>query len=173
MFDARATEFWVSRKQATDFEGVICGVIAWGSYFSGPASSAAEAQVVEQVRLLLDFSIAHPPVLLSVKHVQAWILRALYLRSTTRPHSSWMASCNAVHIAEALGPHRDIGETQMKRDMPHLINPLEEDLRSKRFGWQCLSISSWHLNMVEREFNLTPLGANLFGFRLVTLRLRW
>lgn len=158
MFAAQATEFWVSRKRATDFEGVICGVIALGSYFSGPAPSAAEAQVVEQGRLLLDLSIAHPPVLLSVKHVQAWILRALYLRSTTRPHSSWMASCNAVHIAEALGLHRDIGETQMKRDMPHLINSLEEDLRRRTF-WVAVSFNQF----LASEYGRTRVQPDSIG----------
>ena len=143
MFAIRSTEFWVSQKQGTDFEAVICGVIALGSYFSGSESCAAEAQVVEQGKVLLDLSIAYSPGLLSVKHVQAWILRALYLRSTTRPHLSWMASCNAVHIAEALGLHRDIGVSQMTHDMPHLfVKPAEEELRRRTF-WVAVSLNQF------------------------------
>lgn len=158
MFGVRSTDFWVSQKQGTDFEAVICGVVALGSYFSGSASCAAEAQVVEQGKLLLDLSIAYAPGLLSGKHVQAWILRALYLRSTTRPHLSWMASCNAVHISEALGLHRDIEESQMKRDMPHIVNSAEEDLRRRTF-WVAVSLNQFF----AAEYGRTRVQLDLIG----------
>ena len=70
-------------------EALICVVVALGSFISSPLLPLlAEAQVVEHRRLLLDLTTAHAPAWLSVRHVQAWLLRAIYLRSTTRPHLS-------------------------------------------------------------------------------------
>jgi hypothetical protein len=113
MFLEGASSFWNSHKRGADFEAVICGVIALGSYFSGPASFHAENQIVEQGLHLVNFSISHPPALLSINHVVGWILRTIYLRSTTRPHLSWIASCTAVHIAESIGLHRGMNESQL------------------------------------------------------------
>jgi hypothetical protein len=81
---------------ATDFEACMCGVFALGSIFHGathPPSpvSPVEAQVVEHGRLLLELSTTYASALLSMKHVIAWVLRAIYLRFTTRPHFSWYA----------------------------------------------------------------------------------
>ncbi|KAI9648749.1 hypothetical protein NHQ30_003389 [Ciborinia camelliae] len=49
-------------------------------------------------------SSRHP----SMDQINAWILRTLYLRSTTRPHVSWLASCTTLHLAEATGLHQEV-----------------------------------------------------------------
>ncbi|KAH6661913.1 hypothetical protein B0J14DRAFT_312675 [Halenospora varia] len=140
LFFSRSANFWAARNHGSDFEALMCGVFGLGSYFSGSDASPAEARVVEQGRLLLDLSTAHPPALLSVKHVAAWILRTIYLRCTTRPHLSWIASCTAVHVAEAIGLHREISEQNMTRDMPRLVTSLEKELRLRTF-WVALGIN--------------------------------
>jgi hypothetical protein len=96
LYMAHATDFWAEPKQGTDFEACMCGVFALGSIFHGathPPSpvSPVEAQVVEHGRLLLELSTTYASALLSMKHVIAWVLRAIYLRFTTRPHFSWYA----------------------------------------------------------------------------------
>ncbi|TVY90682.1 Protein RDR1, partial [Lachnellula willkommii] len=142
-FVGRCVEFWASsNKHGTDFEALICGVVALGSYFSGAAGSPAEAEIVEHGRILLDLSTAHPPCFLSVKHVSAWVLRAIYLRCTTRPHLSWMASCTAVHVAEVLGLHRDIRTLRMTQNPPRNTTPLEEDLRRRKF-WVAMALNQF------------------------------
>ena len=142
LYVKRSADFWISQKRGTDFEAMMCGVVALGSYFSTYSPLPAEAEVVEQGRLLLDLTFAHAPGWLSVKHVQAWILRALYLRSTTRPHLAWMASNTAVHIAEALGLHREITESQIKRDIPRLISMSEIGIRRKVF-WMAMALNQF------------------------------
>ncbi|TVY14243.1 Protein RDR1 [Lachnellula arida] len=142
-FVGRCVEFWASsNKHGTDFEALICGVVALGSYFSGAAGLPAEAEIVEHGRILLDLSTAHPPCFLSVKHVSAWVLRAIYLRCTTRPHLSWMASCTAVHVAEVLGLHRDIQTLRMTQNPPRNTTPLEEDLRRRKF-WVAMALNQF------------------------------
>jgi hypothetical protein len=161
MFGERCDDFWASARQGTDFEACVCGVVALGSYFSvsPPAPpSPVEAQVVEQGRILLDLSFAHPPVMISVKHVVAWILRALYLRLTTRPHVSWIASCNAVHIAEAIGLHREISEFQLKSDMPRQITQMEVDHRRRTF-WVATALNQFFAS----EYGRTKVQIDLIG----------
>lgn len=160
MFDSRSIELWASRKAGTDFEACVCGVICLGSFFGSAimGSSPVEAQVLEHGRTLLDLSVSHPPGLLSMKHVVAWVLRAIYLRSTTRPHLSWMASCNALHIAEAIGLHREFDGNQVGRDVPRHVGALEIDLRRRTF-WVALALNqfwAWeygrtrvHLDLIE------------------------
>jgi hypothetical protein len=130
MFTSRLAEFWSLKQHGTDFEVILCGVFALGSYFSGDLQpSQFESQVVEQGRLLLDMSVSHPPAMISINYVAAWTLRTIYLRLTTRPHLSWMASCTSVHLAEAIGLHREINEIQRSRT----VSPLETELRRRTF----------------------------------------
>jgi hypothetical protein len=145
-FKNRAASFWCEGKRGTDFEACICGVVALGSYFANSKNSVelaagslpAEAQVLEHGKLLLDLSYAYPPSMISLKHVVAWDLRALYLRLTTRPHISWMASCTAVHLTEAIGLHREITEVKL----PRPISALEIDQR-RRIFWVTMAINQF------------------------------
>lgn len=142
IFTRKSNELWVLHKRGTDFESVTCGIVALGSYFS-PVPLPAEAQVVEHGRLLLDLTVAHAPGWLAFNHIQAWILRALYLRSTTRPHLAWMASNTAVHLAEALGMHRELTESQMKHAVPQLMSSASEiDMRRKIF-WIAVAVNQF------------------------------
>ena len=165
MFMARTKEFWAARQRGTDFEACMCTVFALGSYFSGNSPpSHAESQVVEHGRLLLDMSSVHPPAMVSVKHVVAWTLRALYLRLTTRPHLSWMASCTAVHLAESIGLHREITEIQI----PRSITSQEVELRRRTF-WVTMAIHQYFASEYGRSrivlestacHQITPAGDN-------------
>ena len=161
-FVKKSDEFWILHKRGTDFEALTCGIVALGSYFS-PVPLPAEAHIVEHGRLLLDLTFAHAPAWLSLNHVQAWILRAIYLRSTTRPHLAWMASNTAVHIAEALGLHREITESQMKRDIPRLISTSEINIRRKIF-WMAMAVNQFFAS----EYGRTRVSIELIGCHLPT-----
>lgn len=171
MFNQRCNDFWVSMRRGTDFEACICGVIALGSYFSTAKSShpippsPVEAEVVDHGRQLLDLSTAHPPAMISVKHVAGWILRTLYLRLTTRPHISWMASCTAVHVAEAIGLHREINEFQLKPDMPRQITEMEVDLRRRTF-WVATALNQFF----GSEYGRTMVQVDLIGCQPLSAR---
>lgn len=142
LFEKRAADFWISQRRGTDFEAVICTVVALGSYFAGPAPCPAESEIVEHGKQLLDLSTAYSPALLSVNHVVAWVLRSIYLRCTTRPHISWIASCTAIHIAESIGLHRDINKSQLNGDVPRLLPPSETEYRRKTF-WVATGINAF------------------------------
>lgn len=160
LYNLRSKEYWLEQRKGIDMEACMCGVVALGSYFSA-TPLPTEAEVVEHGRYLLDFSIAHAPANLSIKHVVAWMLRTLYLRCTTRPHLAWMASCNAMHIAEAIGLHREISENpavcDRVKDRQH-IEALEIDLRRRTF-WVAVAFNQFlaaeygrtriHLDMIS------------------------
>jgi hypothetical protein len=141
IFMKKSEELWILHRPGTDFESVTCGMVALGSYFS-PEPLPAEAQVVEHLRLLLDLTVAHAPGWLAFNHVQAWIMRAIYLRSTTRPHLAWMASNTAVHLAEALGLHRDLTESRMKQEMRRLLENWEVVMR-RRIFWMAVALNQF------------------------------
>ena len=109
-FERKATNCWTNQEVDTGFEAVLCSVIALGSFFSKTGSFAYESEVVEQGRLALDSTFAQPKVLLSVDFVAAWVLRAIYLRATAKPHLSWMASNMAMHTAESVGLHQELND---------------------------------------------------------------
>ncbi|TVY78377.1 Protein RDR1 [Lachnellula suecica] len=161
---ARAADFWTSSPtQGTDLEALVCQIVALGSYFSGSSSLAAEAEIVEHGRILLDLSTAHPPALLSCKHVAAWVLRAIYLRCTTRPNLSWMASCTALHLAESIGLHREVKNINFTRqEVPRQRTELEIDLRRRNF-WvasalnQFLSAETGRTKVHIDSVDCTPL----------------
>lgn len=141
VFNQKSEELWILHKRGTDFESLTCGMIALGSYIS-PDPLPVEDQIVEHLRILLDLTVSHAPDWLSLNHVQAWILRAIYLRSTTRPHLAWMASNTAVHLAEALGLHRDLCESQMKNNLRQLLEKSEPNMRRKIF-WIAIALNQF------------------------------
>jgi len=155
LYAARTTGFWNGQQQGSDFEACICGVVALGSLFAGKSPCPSEARVVEQARLLLDLTTAYAPSLLSMKHVVAWTLRAIYLRSTTRPHLSWLASCTSIHIAEAIGLHREFGKDRVKCDMTRDVTALEVDLRRRTF-WVALALNQF----LSGEYGRTRVSIN-------------
>ncbi|KAF8856603.1 hypothetical protein BDZ45DRAFT_593966 [Acephala macrosclerotiorum] len=160
LYNIRSKEYWLEQRKGMDFEACMCGVVALGSYFSA-TPLPSEAEVVEHGKYLLDFSIARAPANLSIKHVLAWMLRAIYLRCTTRPHLSWMASCNAMHIAEAIGLHREINENPVVCDRVNgrqQIEPLEIDLRRRTF-WVAVAFNQF----LSSEYGRTRINLDMIS----------
>lgn len=127
-FHQRVLRCWAAQVIDAGLEVLVCGVVALGSLFS-TVSFGHEADLVEHARLTLDSTFAHSGALLSVDFVIGWILRALYLRSTTRPHVSWMASSMALHIAESVGLHQEMSEIKTSLTM----SEAEIDVRRRTF----------------------------------------
>lgn len=104
VFTQRCETYWQSGMFSIGFEATVCGVIALGFLFSKFDNSAIEKDMVEHAKLLLEPSAA--PV--TSEHIVAWILRVIYLRSTSRPFLSWTSICLTMHIIESIGLHREI-----------------------------------------------------------------
>ena len=130
-FKNRVAQCWATQNVDLGFEVILLGVMALGS-LSSPHVFIHEAEIVEQARLTLDRTFAHAEVLISVDFVAGWILRAIYLRSTTKPHVSWVASCMALHVAESIGLHQEVSEikvAQKAQFRSYLMSEKESETR--------------------------------------------
>lgn len=105
-YEQRCTQHWSGNTQSLGFEAMVGGVCTLGSIFADASSCRVESQLAGHTKSILEnTSMMHSP---SQDHVIAWILRCVYLRLTTRPHASWMASGVTMHVAEAIGLHREL-----------------------------------------------------------------
>ncbi|CAD6445767.1 1f46fd72-66f2-4bf3-81e6-fcd51f652c19-CDS [Sclerotinia trifoliorum] len=119
-FMKRCNDYWSNQGRDLTFGAVVGGVIALGSFFAFRLGHPRELEIVQHVKTVLeDPTLSRHP---SIDQINAWILRTLYLRSTTRPHVAWLASCITLHLAEATGLHQEVhlvllateGDTQAK-----------------------------------------------------------
>ncbi|KAM3514284.1 hypothetical protein MY11210_002074 [Beauveria gryllotalpidicola] len=90
-----------------NFAAVVALVAVLGSVFS-PTPHAREQDIKRHGLALLDLGLSSPVAPVDTDAVAGWILRALYMRLTTRPAISAMASHTAMHIAEIIGLHREM-----------------------------------------------------------------
>jgi len=98
--------FTAAPPKPKDFDAVLAGVLALGSFFSGEQKCPNEHLLVAHAKDILE-----DPIFVRVPglyQVLGNVLRTIYLRATTRPHVSWLSSCTAFHCAEATGLHREI-----------------------------------------------------------------
>ena len=133
------TNRWLGSSTNHQDDTIICGVAALGSFFSSAPNQALETVLVEHAReVLQSSSVVYFP---GPKTVGAWILRTLYLRLTTRPHASWIASCTAVHISEATGLHKDLPKDLAQRSPGNA----DDELRRRMFWtvWSLHTILSY------------------------------
>lgn len=135
-----------------DLEATVCCVVALGSLFSQGEQWPMEDAIADQASLLLNISVSSPPSQLSMKFVVAWVLRALYLRCTTRAHLSWMATCNAMHIAESIGLHQEFGSMDVLRERPREVALRETCHRRKAF-WVAASLNRFF----SAEYGRSPV----------------
>ena len=134
-FEQSCTDRWLNHLTDHSMDTIICGVAALGSFFSGN-DQALETSLMEHAKEVLQGSsvLYHP----GPTHVGAWILRTLYLRLTTRPHASWIASCTAMHISEATGLHIELHKGVSQQ------NPMDTNSElMRRMFW-----TSWSLHTI-------------------------
>lgn len=139
-FLRRCQEYYENEQQqlqgesAEYFVGVMAGVAALGSLFSH--GHDYETQIVQYAKGILEdaASIRRP----SIDLITGWILRVVYLRSTTRPNNAWMASCSALHLAEALGLHRDENIVRLASALDPGMGYDADELR--RLFWMAWSV---------------------------------
>lgn len=131
MFNNQLDTYWTGNSQDNAFEAILCGVIALGSLFSGLLTEQVEAKIVEHAKSLLEspFWISPP----SIYWVMAWNLRTIYLRMTSRPHTTWVCSCTAMHTAEAVGLHRRPEEVTLVVSSASRLSKETVELRERTF----------------------------------------
>ncbi|CAI7661902.1 unnamed protein product [Penicillium viridicatum] len=86
------------------FGAVAAGVAALGSFLS-PNKHPRESKLVEYAKAILEDPASIR--VLGVDYIIAGAMRVFYLRATTRPNNAWVASCNIMHLCEAVGLHEE------------------------------------------------------------------
>lgn len=139
-YNQRCTALWNGSIQSPGFDATVSGVCALGSLFAGLECSQIEANLVQHAKTMLEDATVERTA--SSDHVAAWTLRTLYLRSTTRPHASWLSSCTTMHIAEAVGFHRELNTLVFasRSNTVSGMSPREKDYRRRTF-WVAWSIN--------------------------------
>ncbi|PWY96710.1 putative C6 transcription factor [Aspergillus sclerotioniger CBS 115572] len=100
-------DHWHGKPQGSSFEAVISGVIGLASLFKGTLGQEIEMRIVRHAKdILEDYYVARSP---SIEQVAAWILRTIYVRTTSRPHIAWLCSCTMMHLVEATGIQHEPG----------------------------------------------------------------
>lgn len=136
------------RNQDLMLGALIGAVVSLGSLFAFRQGHHLEPQIVKHVKdVLEDSTFSRLP---SIDQVNAWILRTLYLRSTTRPHLTWLASCTVMHLVEAVGLHRDLDSELVTQSVE---TPAKEDEGNKRTFWL-----AWCINTITAyEYGRTKI----------------
>ncbi|KAF5867800.1 putative rdr1p protein [Botrytis fragariae] len=136
----RCELFWKDDTGSIGFEALICGVVTLGALFTRQIASVLEGDVFEHGRCLLEQgSQRHGDM--SLEHVMAWTLRALYLRSTSRPNLSSLAIFTTVHLAESIGLHRELDTVVFAVDGSRKVfSPDVLELRRRVF-WIVMSLN--------------------------------
>jgi hypothetical protein len=148
-FMLRCEDFWTSDTSDVVLGALIAGVAALGSFFSLTNGHPQEREIVAHAKTILE----DPPVgrRPSMDQVTAWVLRTIYLRATTRPHTSWLASCTTLHLAEAIGLHHDVSSLVLTTATPGAL-PLSVHHagveQSRRLFWLAHSLNT----MISYEY---------------------
>ncbi|BCS24896.1 uncharacterized protein APUU_41340S [Aspergillus puulaauensis] len=130
LFFKRLHARWNTSGSNTAYDSVFCGVAALALHFSERFPMAFEPDLVETAKTLLEQnSLQTPP---SVDTVKGWILRVAYLRMTSTPHATWLASCSLMHVAEAANIHLEGHLETVFNDNPSETIAL--DLRRRLWG---------------------------------------
>jgi hypothetical protein len=125
---------------AASYDAVICGVGALGSLFTGSKEGHPQEQTMaEYAKTMLVDSPSRCS--LNIDHVAGCLLRAIYLRCTSRPSGAWMATCEAMHLVEATGLHRSIPFITVVSPALPVLAPRELDYR-RRLAWMAFILNT-------------------------------
>ncbi|QGA18382.1 hypothetical protein EYB26_006067 [Talaromyces marneffei] len=101
----KSHDHWNGKDQGSNFEALISGVIGLTSLFSEALCESRELRVIQHAKDILDdpFTARYP----RLATIQAWILRVIYIRSTSRPGTAWLYSCIMMHLCETIGIYKE------------------------------------------------------------------
>lgn len=128
-FTRRLAQDWPTLESQANFMPVVALVTVLGSFFSPPAAAHPREEDIKRHALaVLDLAMTNPTAV-DMDTVAGWILRTLYMRLTTRPAISCMASHTAMHYSEIVGVHRDVIDDSPGASKTSFS---DEDLESRR-----------------------------------------
>ncbi|PYH48550.1 Zn(II)2Cys6 transcription factor [Aspergillus saccharolyticus JOP 1030-1] len=127
---------WQIQSISDSLDSMLGGIAALACLFGG-RSTALELQIVQTTRSALEYSSSLPCP--DLDHVIGWLLRVIYLRATSSPHATWMASCTLMHMIETIKLHLEPSENSILAQSPSLCAP---DLR-RRIYWVAQLFNIW------------------------------
>ncbi|RDL36315.1 uncharacterized protein BP5553_05667 [Venustampulla echinocandica] len=132
----RCRDYYQEHHHIGSFAAVAGGVAAIGSFFSRDNGHPRELEIVQFAKAILEdaASVRRPTVDLVV----GWILRFFYLRSTTRPNNAWLASSTTMHLAEAIGLHKEENVNRLAA-VPGTVSRGHDAERLRRIFWTAWS----------------------------------
>lgn len=145
---------WMDYR-ATEYDAVVCGVVALGSLFSGSQALRQEIELVELAKTLLDvWSPVRLTALASLDGATAWTLRVLYLRMAMDPHSAWIAARSALIAlqGEAEYIRQDADSTTRCAGYDVCNSDADYELHS-RLHWAVTALYTWICNEYEPSQN--------------------
>ncbi|KAE8451163.1 hypothetical protein EG329_004835 [Mollisiaceae sp. DMI_Dod_QoI] len=148
------TQWWMVPSTSLAFDAVIAGVVVLGSFFSAELGHPREADIARYAKRVLE-DIALQP---TIDHVCAWILRTTYLRTITRPHRAWLASCTTMHVAEACGLHHETDSVIVTESSSTgtVVKNSHGCEQARKIFWM-----AWHINvMISYEYARSAIVLN-------------
>ncbi|KAF8860119.1 hypothetical protein BDZ45DRAFT_672830 [Acephala macrosclerotiorum] len=153
-------KWWTVPSASLAFDAVIAGVVVLGSFFAADLGHPREGEIARYTKHVLEDPTFHP----SIDHVSAWILRTTYLRTITRPHRAWLASCTTMHVAEACGLHHEIDSVVVADSVPSgaVLKNRGGCEQARRIFWM-----AWHVNvMISYEYARSSIVLNSISCKL-------
>ena len=100
VYRAISTSF--NQPPETPSSCILSGVAALACLFHR-SSPDMESKIIHHARASLEYSttLAIP----TIEHVVGWLLRVIYLRFTSPPNATWLASCTLMHMIEPVKLH--------------------------------------------------------------------
>jgi hypothetical protein len=136
-FFERLESRWQSASVSELYDSVLGGVAAIGCLFSQRNMTITELHLSGAARSILEMHVLSGVP--SVDLLTGWTLRAIYMRMTDLPHSTWIASSRLMHLIEAAGFHLESTDSVFPSSRGTAqCNP---DIRRRLFG------VAQHLNM--------------------------
>ena len=132
----RLSARWQSSVANDLYDCVLGGIAALGCLFSQRDLANTEMQFVQSARSILDMHVLSDAPTLDL--ISGWALRVIYLRMTSSPHETWMASSTLMHLVEASGFH--LGSLN-GTILPHSSS--QDDLEMRRVYALARHVNTW------------------------------
>ncbi|KAL1877318.1 hypothetical protein VTK73DRAFT_8771 [Phialemonium thermophilum] len=137
---SQITARWNSTSCSERYDGVLCGVAALGSLFSGVLRTEPERQIFKCSEELLEIGRRSRKPMLD--DAAAHLLHTIYLRATSSPHAAWMASCTTMHLLEAVGAHQERTSISLLYSDTADTTSMDQEGRRRLF-WISTVLNAW------------------------------
>ncbi|OWO99385.1 transcription factor Cys [Marssonina coronariae] len=137
-FHDKVEERWQMVYEPDPWDSILCGVAALGSQFLGEPSKSLEMALVDCAKRMLEITSASSTP--SFENAASWVLRTIYLRSTTQPYTAWITSCTAMLTIDGL---EMVGESDDESE-----NGI---ISTRRLFWCASVLNTWVSNEYGRS----------------------